>query len=92
MRTKRVLKKLGIALLAVIIAAAVAAGALFAFYKPTVTFDASQLTGSVTKGVRFSLRYSTGWRSVLQYDGKYQSIISFNKNHARASASHRRNG
>ena len=50
MRTKRVLKKLGIALLAVIIAVAVGAGAFFAFYKPTVTFDASQLTGSVTKG------------------------------------------
>lgn len=50
MKTKRVFKKLGIALLAVIIAAAVAAGALFAFFKPTVTFDAAQLTGSVTKG------------------------------------------
>lgn len=50
MKTKRVLKKLGIALLAVIIAFAVAAGALFAFYKPTVTFDAADLTGNVTNG------------------------------------------
>lgn len=50
MKTKRVLKKLGIALLDVIIALVVAAGALFAFYKPTVTFDAAELTGDVTKG------------------------------------------
>lgn len=50
MKTKRVAKKLGIALLAVLIAAAVSAGAFFAFYKPTVTFDAADRTGSVTDG------------------------------------------
>ena len=33
-------------LLAIIIAVAVGAGAFFAFYKPTVTFDASPLTGN----------------------------------------------
>lgn len=50
MKRKRVLKELGIALLAVIIALAAAAGALFAFYTPTVTFNASSLTGEVTNG------------------------------------------
>lgn len=50
MKTKRVLKKLGIALLAVIIAVAVAAGAFFALYTPTVTFDAADLTGDKTSG------------------------------------------
>ncbi len=50
MKKKRVLKKLGIALAAVIIAVAVTAGAFFAFYKPTVTFDAAELTGNVTSG------------------------------------------
>lgn len=49
-KTKKVLKRIGITLSAVIIALAIAAGAFCALYKPTVTFDAADLTGEVTSG------------------------------------------
>ncbi|MCD7722897.1 MAG: hypothetical protein LUH82_02940 [Clostridiales bacterium] len=49
-KSKKVLKKILAGVLIIVLALALAAGGFFLLYKPTVTFDASALTGSVTSG------------------------------------------
>lgn len=50
MMAKRVVKKVLSAVLILVLAAAVFCGAFTVFYTPTVTFDAKDLSGSVTNG------------------------------------------
>ena len=50
MKAKSILKKILIAVIAVIIAIAFIAGGFFIFYKPMIIFDAKDLTGNVTSG------------------------------------------
>lgn len=50
MKAKRVVKKVLSAVLISVLAAAVFCGAFTVFYTPTVTFDAKDLSGSVTNG------------------------------------------
>lgn len=45
-----IIKKILIALLCIILVIALCTGGFFIFYKPTVTFDAADLTGNVTNG------------------------------------------
>ncbi len=47
---KKILKRLIIAVVAIILILAVAVGLFFLIYKPTVSFDADHLTGDVTTG------------------------------------------
>lgn len=49
-RVSETIKKIFIASLCILLIIAIGAGGFFIFYKPTVTFDASKLTGNVTDG------------------------------------------
>ncbi len=48
MKAKNILKKVLIAIISVIIILALAAGCFFLTYKPTITFDAANLTGEIS--------------------------------------------
>lgn len=50
MKAKRILKKIFVFMIVVILVIAFAAAGFFAFYKPTLIFDAADLTGEVTSG------------------------------------------